>query len=185
MATNSYVVRSAITYGTAKDDGAVETKEYLPGDKISLTEDEARSIRHALEEPPPISKKRRQTAMSGDVDAALDSIRKRPDNPDSGVMLHWQTDVVAQSGQARVTETEEVGHGFERANAGTGTSPFTGVSGPFVRPEANKTEMELEDEESVKAFEDKLKKDSQTRLKEKAEDAPPATTPAPPVPPKK
>jgi len=153
--TGKYKVKSPITFGAPGDeDGAVEYVQYAPGQSIDLTEKQAWEARHALENPPksaPLAEGEEE--IDEDTEEALESIRRRPDNADSGVMLHWKTDPlarhVAESRIAAQTKTKEVGHGFERANEGF-TAPMLADPMP-PRPQANKTEMEKEDEEAAKA----------------------------------
>lgn len=132
----SYKVKSLIRRGERdKETGETTRTTYLPGDTIELDDNEAYDMRHALENPPlrpskepaVVTAARRKRTSGGDsleemaqsqeeVDEALDSIRRRPDNPDSGVPMPWKMSGPAMSPEP--SATEPVGHGFERANAG-------------------------------------------------------------------
>jgi hypothetical protein len=155
----TYVVKSSITHGKHREGaeditaaGGVDYVEYKLGDKIELTEKEARAIAHALVDPPSQPSRRAVDEDEPeeeneddyeDVEEAVDSIRSRPDHPDSGVHMAHQTDPVANAHakavEAAVQEkdpakalaklaggtTAEVGGGFERANTGTGATGAT------------------------------------------------------------
>lgn len=96
-----YVVTSRVSHGVTRmnKDGEVQydprtgfavtdTKVYEPGDTIELTEEEATKIGHALEDAPV------EEADTPELAAALDSIRRRPDHPNSGVTATWKVDAV-------------------------------------------------------------------------------------------
>lgn len=207
----SYKVKSQIRRGEEKD-GTIERKVYYPGDTVELDEHEAYSIRHALEDPPKrpsrepevVMRARARRTDSGDdlenvpgaeppsqeEEDALESIRKRPDNPDSGVMLHWQTNAETANRPLRTgaaaDKTLSVGHGFERAHAEPEQplnvsmgQPFGGLAhyGP-PRPLENVTEMEKEDAKAISEAEEK------TANRPGAAPRPPASQlPAQPAPP--
>ena len=97
--------------------------------------------------------------MDEDEEEARESIRRRPDNMESGVQLHWKTDQLSVDAEKlrrqgleegpKKSATTPVGGGFDRDSAGAGGSGITGtgLNGPIgERPEANKTEMEREQE---------------------------------------
>lgn len=152
---SKYRAKSSITLGIPGESGEVETVVYEAGDEVPLTEQQAWDARHALQNPPkkaPTVAKAtgEEKEPSEEEQQALESIRRRPDNMESGVMLHWKTDVVAQAAAEqglRQNKTLETGGGFERLNEGSGINEPLGLNAPFRRPEANKTEMEREDEE--------------------------------------
>ena len=187
-----YQVLSPISMGEKDDDGNVTIRDLQPGATISLTEDEAYAIRHALRDAPTMPSK--IGAVRGEdgeweggrdfeeeEEAAIESIRKRPDNEASGVLLHWKTDAVAVAAAERraadaadsatpskrgaageaADNTEALEHGFQRSSAGPGsTTDPGGFSGrPERRPSANMTEMEKEDLPKIRQQEaDDLKK---------------------------
>lgn len=76
----SYKVKSPI-----RKDG----KEYAPGDKIQLDDQQAFEARHALEDGPKVTEDP-NTELDDDEEEALDSIRRSPDNLESGVDKFWQ-----------------------------------------------------------------------------------------------
>lgn len=101
-----YVVTSRVSHATTKMDksgevvndprtgfAVLETKQYEPGDTIELTEEEAAKMSFALEDAP-------QEPVDGfdtddpEVSEALDSVRRRPDHPSSGVTATWKVDAV-------------------------------------------------------------------------------------------
>jgi hypothetical protein len=137
----SFKVRTPISHGLRKDDGSVESKEYLPGDTIELTLEEAVAISHAIEKAPTSVKK-----LPKDVQEAVDSVRNRPDHPDSGIQADWKVDAFARAnagGARRASEVgiaanEAIGHGFERSNepdeATAGSEPGKG-KGPIKASE--------------------------------------------------
>lgn len=208
-----YTVRSRIIQGKAVEPPK-ETKEateglvieettYEAGSTIELDENEAYKMRHALvdapvlpgDEPGMVKAAKKPRSESGDdleddenLEDALESIRNRPDNPDSGVHLHWQT----QAGNAappvrqrdldkqQASGTAEVGHGFERAHADRSTDlPFLG--GPmFNRPDSNKTKMELEEEQKQGKGDKEQKPGNQSPTAQKP--AAPGASTAPPTP---
>jgi hypothetical protein len=181
----SYKLKSAISYGKADEQGGVTIKDYPAGASIELTDAEAQEVRHALVEPPKMTYAPGTSAedielggaeeLDEDEQAALESIRKRPDNRESGVMLHWKTDPLARAavalapqpakkgkeGEAQTGTRSAGASGFDRMNTGSLNAVGGGLTGLDVRPEANKTEMELEDEEKIAA--------SNKELAEKAE----------------
>lgn len=130
-AKKSYTVKSQVQMGVRNEKvadplspGAVDTQILEPGDKVELTEDQANEIRHALFNPPNMPTRRAEDEDEvdedeegnfDDVEDAMDSIRSRPDHPDSGVRQDHKVDA---STLAAAAKTEEVGGGFERANAG-------------------------------------------------------------------
>lgn len=174
----SYKVKSMIRRGEEKE-GVIERKTFYPGDTVELDEHEAYSIRHALEDPPKrpsrepevVMRARARRSDSGDdlenlpgaeppsqeEEDALESIRKRPDNPDSGVLIHWQTNAETANRPLRTAaaadKTLSVGHGFERAHAEPEQQANVSMGQPFgglahygpPRPWGNVTEMEKED----------------------------------------
>jgi hypothetical protein len=71
--------------------------------------------------------------------------------------------------------------GLVRANAGTGDSPYgTNLNAVSGRPEANKTEMEIEDEGIADAHRKKVEEATAKRVKEQK---PETRTEQPPKPP--
>ena len=194
-----YTVTSPVSVGKTVDKKAGEqelvTRELKPGDTIDLTPEEAWGISHALAEAPETP-----PGMDEDEAAALNSIRMRPDNPASGVMLHWQADGVARAaaeGKVSSVATKEVGHGFERANAGSLVSPLAGpgLAGHFARPSSNMTEMEKKDAPVIAKAEKELNDRAAKRAGRETASAegkpasavptgeparPPVTRPAPP-----
>lgn len=175
-AKNKYRVKSQIQHGVIED-GQVVIYNYPPGSEIELTVKEASEKPWCLVDPPTIQEARSEEEEELDelMAEALDSIRRRPDNPDSGVAQPWQTDRVAladlEQQRSVVTRTPlPIRPGFERANAGT-----SGIKTPLTgRSELNKTEMELEAEEEEAA-------DAKKAPAPKAPEAPKvtATTPSP------
>ena len=123
-----YKVKSNVTHGTKDPDGSSVFKDYTAGSEVEMSEDEARAIAPALENPPDPYKD-----LSGEEKAAVESIQNRPDNPDSGVMLPWQLD------------------GLTKATYGMGLGGLSPL--PERRPEQNKTKMELADQEKIETAE--------------------------------
>jgi hypothetical protein len=100
-----YVVTQRVSHGVPRiKDGeavhdprtgfaVVDTKTYEPGDAIELTEEEASKISFALEDAP----QEKVEGLNTDdpkVAEALDSVRRRPDHPESGVTATWKVDAV-------------------------------------------------------------------------------------------
>ena len=193
--TQKFKVKSHITMGVRNPDQEDPTapdyivmKSFAPGSSIELTKVQAEGARHALENPPPMSR----AAMVGlvtdeeseldeeldeDEEEALDSIRRRPDNPQSGVQLHWKTDRVAVNAEnsrrrsSSTAGTRLTGGGFERENAGDTAGVYSltggGINDPGTalgpRPESNKTEMEREEEETIRKAQEKEQKELQKK----------------------
>jgi hypothetical protein len=65
-------------------------KKYEAEDKVALTEKQAFEARHALVDGPSIEDDPDED-YDEDEEEALQSIKRRPDNPDSGVDLYWKT----------------------------------------------------------------------------------------------
>lgn len=186
-----YTVRTTILDSKATDakdaEGKTvyEQKTYLPGSSIELEENEAYKMRHALEdapnkpgdEPGIVKAAKKPRSEGGDdlddpeLDAALESIANRPDNPESGVHLHWQT----QAGNAAPPIRQRNLEGG--AEIPVDVNANQNLSGPqFARPDSNKTKMELEAEEKVgKKADDKP---AATAAKPAANPAPAPATPA-------
>ena len=71
------------SYTVAKDRTIThDEKVYGPGQTIELTDEQAQKLTHALADGP---KPAVDPNVDGDLEAALDSIRRRPDNPDRPV----------------------------------------------------------------------------------------------------
>lgn len=203
-----YKVRSRILHGKlaeGKDpqgDPIYEQTTYEAGSEIDLEENEAYKMRHALvdaptkpgDEPGVVKAARKPRSEGGDdleddenLEEALESIRNRPDNPDSGVHLHWQTQAGNAAPPVRERNLEkggqqsaEVGHGFERAHADPKSEQFLG--GPmFTRPDSNKTKMEIEEEQK----QGKGDKDQKPPMQSVTNQKPAAPAPAPATPAKK
>lgn len=95
-----YVVTSRVSHGvTRMKDGEVQfdprtalpmvdTTTYEAGDTVELSEEEATQIGFALEDAPS------ESSDEPEVAEALDSIRRRPDHPNSGVTATWKVDAV-------------------------------------------------------------------------------------------
>lgn len=65
-----------------------DRKFYAAGDKVHLTQAQAFEARHALVDGPTIVDDPDQD-YDEDEEEALDSIRRSPDSPESGVRKHW------------------------------------------------------------------------------------------------
>lgn len=189
--TKKYKVKSHITMGVRNEEQEdpaapdyIVMKEIHPGGSVDLTLAEAEGIRHALENPPPVRRSARvgeedeePEELDEDEEEALDSIRRRPDNPESGVQQHWKTDNVAVAAvnrqtRAAKTGTKEVGGGLERANVGDSIfslqGPGLNPAGIGPRPDSNKTEMELEDEEVTRKAMEKEQKELQHKADQRS-----------------
>ncbi len=182
--TQKFRVKSHIQMGTRNpsqnDPTAPDytiTKEYHPGSSIEVAAMQADEIRHALENPPAprraamVTDEDEDEELDEDEEDALESIRRRPDNPASGVQQHWKVDKLAVAAEANSRRraagkgTKETGGGFERANVndqfslqGGGLNDPGTATGP--RPEANKTEMEIEEEEAIAEAREKEEKEA-------------------------
>jgi hypothetical protein len=185
--TQKYKVKSTIQYGVRADDadptdrGAVTTETYELGDTIELTDAEAHEMRHALLNPPPMKLAALDTnedpeEMDEDEEEALESIRRRPDNPASGVQQHWKTDRAAVDAANRATaaasagRTKATGGGFERESADAFSLQSAGLNSPGTahgpRPDSNKTDMEKEEEKQVQKSQEKDRKDAEKKAAE-------------------
>lgn len=180
--TTKYKVKSHITRGVRnpeQDDPSAPdyyvNKEFNPGSTIELTLAEAVSCSHALENGPrpvDVDENGEESDLDEDEDEAIESIRRRPDNPDSGVQQHWKTDRIAVAAETNrrsrakngAKGTKAVGHGFERASAADDPMALTGagLNAPGTanapRPETNISEMEreqLEEQEKQRAADEK------------------------------
>jgi hypothetical protein len=115
----SFKVRSPIQMGTKNDKGELEIKEYNVGDSIELEKDQAQQMSHALEKAPTGMEK-----MSKEVQAAVQSVRNKPEHRDSGIQLDWKVDDVARNAvsttrrasEEGIRANEAIGAGYERSN---------------------------------------------------------------------